>query len=378
MSGRVDIIIAGGGLAGSLAAWRLATVRPDWRLLVVEAGNRLGGNHTWSFHDTDVTPLVRDWLSPLVVQQWRHHEVRFPGGTRHLPGGYLSVLSDRLHEVIAPQLGDRLRLQARVSTVEPTAIVLDTGERLEAGLVVDARGGWPGGIPVGWQTFVGLDLELERDHGLDRPVLMDATVPQLGGFRFIYLLPWSSTRLLVEDTVYADGPAIDERASRQAIMDYVERQGWQVRTIVRHERGALPIPLGGEGEAFWPDRVVRIGVRSGLFHPTTGYSLPDAATTADFLTTLDLRDAAGVYQEVKATAVRTWRARRFFRLLNRLLFRAADPDQRCRVLEQFYRRPDDLVARFYAARLTWRDTVRIMSGRPPVSLTRALAHLRAD
>ena len=102
-----DIIIVGGGLAGSLAAWRIASRRPEWRLLVIEAGRRLGGNHTWSFHDTDVTPVAADWLTPLVVQRWPRHEVRFPGGRRELPGAYLSITSDRLHEVIAPQLVPR-------------------------------------------------------------------------------------------------------------------------------------------------------------------------------------------------------------------------------------------------------------------------------
>lgn len=372
-----DVLIVGGGLAGSLAAWRLATVRPDWQIQVVDAGRQLGGNHTWSFHDTDVTPAVADWLAPLVVARWPRHEVRFPGGRRELPGGYQSISSERLHAVVAPALGTRLRLSTRAVHVEPSCVHLDTGDRLDARLVIDARGDLPSGIQAGWQTFVGLDLELTDDHGLDRPVLMDATVPQTGGFRFIYVLPWSERRLLVEDTLYADGPEVDEPACERAIRDYVARQGWTIAAITRRERGALPIPMSGSAEAFWSGDVVRIGVGSGLFHPTTGYSLPDAASTADFLTTLDLRDGRGVYLQMRERAVRTWRHRRFFRLLNRLLFRAAEPDQRCRVLEQFYQRPDDVIERFYAARLTLVDILRILSGRPPVPLTRALAHLRS-
>ena len=45
--------------------------------------------------------------------------------------------------------------------------------------------------------------------------------------------------------------------------------------MVREECGSLPIPLGGDIGAFWRDDVVRLGMRAGLFHPTTGYSLPD-------------------------------------------------------------------------------------------------------
>jgi len=248
---------------------------------------------------------------------------------------------------------------------------------LTARLVIDARGGFPLDGPCGWQTFVGQDLELAAGHGLQRPILMDATVAQTGGYRFVYVLPWSPTRLLVEDTVYTDDAGLNPAEYRQRIDEYVRAQGWRVRSIVREEHGALPIPLGGDGPMDQTDGVTRIGVRAGLFHPTTGYSLPDAAATADLLASLDLGDSAGVQRTLSAMAQERWRARGFFRLLNRLLFRAADPHRRVAVFEQFYQRPEPIVARFYAGRLSWLDRCRILSGRPPVPLSRALPHLWA-
>jgi lycopene beta-cyclase len=371
----VDVAVVGGGLSGSLAAWRLATSRPDLRLCVIESGPRLGGNHTWSFHDTDVPAAALTWLAPVVTARWPGHEVRFPSGRRTLSGAYLSITSTRLHDVIVPRLGDRLRLDTPVRSLGVRSVTLESGEEIQAGLVLDARGGIRPPVPVGWQTFVGQDLELTADHGLVRPIIMDATVPQAGGFRFVYVLPWGPRHLLVEDTLYAETPAIDHAACRAAIGDYVARQGWAVHALVREETGALPIPLGGRAEAFWPDDTVRIGMRAGLFHPTTGYSLPDAVATADLLAGLDLSDRDRVYQKVRQVAETEWRKRGFFRLLNRMLFRAAGPSERAGVLQQFYQRPEPLIARFYAARLTRWDQLRILSGRPPVPVTRALAHL---
>jgi lycopene beta-cyclase len=371
----VDVLVVGGGLAGSLVCWRLATLRPELRCCLIEGGAHLGGNHTWSFHDTDLTPGAREWTAPLVVRRWPRHEVRFPAGRRVLSGAYGSITSARLHEVIAPVLGERVRLRVRATRVSIDRVTLEHGEEIQAGLVIDARGESSGKIAAGWQTFVGQELEFEDDHGLQWPILMDATVPQAGGFRFIYVLPWGARTALVEDTSYADTPAIDREASRRAIADYVATRGWRVRTIGREEVGALPIPLGGRVDDIWPesDRVPRVGVRAGLFHPTTGYSLPDAAALADVLAGLDLRDAAGVYQEVRRMAVDSWRDRGFFRLLNRLLFRAAAaPEQRYRVLQQFYQRPEALIGRFYAGRLTRIDRVRVLLGRPPVPIVRAL------
>ena len=122
-----DILILGGGLAGSLAAWRLAAVGRWRHFCVIEAGATLGGVHTWSFHDTDLSDAVRQWLQPLVVARWPGHEVRFPNGVRALSGAYASITSDRLHAIVSPELGDRLRLNSRVATVTRESVTLTTG-----------------------------------------------------------------------------------------------------------------------------------------------------------------------------------------------------------------------------------------------------------
>ena len=69
--------------------------------------------------------------------------------------------------------------------------------------------------------------------------------------------------------------------------------------------------------------------------------------------------------------MREWRGQRFFRLLNRMLFRAAAPERRYAVLQRFYGLPEGLIARFYGDRLTLADKARILTGRPPVPLLRA-------
>jgi len=371
-----EVVIAGGGLAGSLAAWRLAITRPDVRVQLIERGATLGGNHTWSFHDTDLIAAARAWLDPLVIARWPEYHVRFPTHTRTVPGAYASISSSRLHDVIAPALGNCVCFDAAIAHVAPDHVVLGTGEVVRASVVVDARGDLPVSVPRGWQTFLGQELEFEQDHGVITPTIMDATVAQENGYRFVYVLPFTRRRLLVEDTCYADEPVVDVEAARAAIARYAGMQAWTGTTVIREEIGSLPLPMGGSIDAFWPDAQPRIGMRAGLFHPTTGYSLLDAVATADFLSGLPLDDSARTAAALRAFSAARWNARGFFRLLNRLLFRAARPDQRVRVLEQFYRRPAGLIARFYGARLTRMDQVRLMSGRPPVSVFRALANLR--
>ena len=73
--------------------------------------------------------------------------------------------------------------------------------------------------------------------------------------------------------------------------------------------------------------------------------------------------------------MRHWRDMGYFRLLNRMLFRAAVPDQRHRIFAHFYRLPASRIARFYAGKLTWADRVRILTGKPPVPVGAAIKAL---
>jgi lycopene beta-cyclase len=138
----------------------------------------------------------------------------------------------------------------------------------------------------------------------------------------------------------------------------------------------LPIVLSGEIEAFWREGgagLPRSGLRAALFHPTTGYSLPDAVRLADFLGAWKgVLSSAELYAAIRDLSLASWRQGRYLRFLNRMMFRAAEPSERFRILERFYRLPEPLIARFYAGRLTWRDRVRILTGRPPVPVGRAL------
>ena len=104
-----DLILVGGGLANTLIALRLADAQPDLRVLLLEQDAGIGGNHTWSFHGTDLSPAQRNWLEPLVQYSWDHYEVRFPNRDRTLSGSYHSITTARLQEVAERKLGDRIR-----------------------------------------------------------------------------------------------------------------------------------------------------------------------------------------------------------------------------------------------------------------------------
>jgi lycopene beta-cyclase len=191
---------------------------------------------------------------------------------------------------------------------------------------------------------------------------MDARLPQDDGYRFMYVLPFGPTRLLIEDTRFADDARLDVAATRTAVMSYAAAQGWTVAEVVREETGVLPMPW----QAPVPepaDAPLTAGMQGGWFHPATGYSLPVAARLAQWLTTVTPEEATGI----ALGRLRADHAERcaFAHRMNWALFRLADPQARVAMMRRFYRRPESVIRRFYALDLQWLDQFRIVAGPPP-------------
>lgn len=381
---RCDVAIVGAGLAGSLVALALATRHPHLDLRLIDSDSRIGGRHLWSFFGSDVAQADRWLLTPLVSHGWRGYDVAFPAHRRRIDATYYSIASAQLDRVVRQRLpAAALMLEQKVLAASTSAVVLAGGDRVEAKGVIDARGaGDLSALDCGWQKFVGRLLTVPEGHGLERPVVMDATVTQMDGYRFVYSLPFDAQRVFVEDTYYSDSATLNHKSVSRRIDAYAAQREWTViddpDAALHEERGVLPVAMGGDFAAYWRAggaRVAKVGMRAGLFHPTTGYSLPDAVRTAAMLAARTDFSGAGLHEATHDLARTTWEQRGFYRMLDRMLFRAAEPEERYRVLERFYRLDPRLIGRFYAGTSTMSDKARVLVGKPPVPIGRAIGAL---
>lgn len=377
---KCDVAILGGGLAGGLIALALRRKRPDLDVLLIEESATLGGNHIWSFFGPDVASEHRWLVAPLVCHGWRGYDVKFPGHERGLEESYYSILSDRFDEYLREALpAHHIVTGVRALAASQTNVVLENGARIEAGGVIDARGG--GNVRhlrCGWQKFMGQMLHLSEPHGLTRPIVMDATVEQMDGYRFVYCLPVSPMEVFVEDTYYSDTSDLDTQALSARISAYADAKGWQVDRVSRTETGALPVVYGGDFGGYWQSTggdVAKAGTRAALFHGLTGYSLPDAVRLAAHISEMPDLSGATLAEMSRKVSLDHWQADGFYRMLTKMLFKAAGPDERYRVLERFYTLPDALIARFYAGKSTFLDKARVLAGRPPMPIWRAIRGL---
>jgi len=376
-----DIAILGGGLSGGLIALALAARRPDLRVALIEREARLGGNHVWSFFTTDLPPDGAELVEPLIAARWDSgYDVRFPAYARTLATPYRSVTSERFDAAVREALPGEAVIRGEAVSAGADQVVLADGRVIRAGAVIDARGA--GRLPQlvgGWQKFVGRMLRTAEPHGLVRPVVMDATVAQVDGYRFVYALPFSADTVFVEDTYYSDGPELDVASLRGRIGEWAAAQGWQVTEVLSEETGVLPVVAGGDFAAFRAAMeapggagVALAGVRAGLFQPLTSYSLPDAVRLALMIAGRKDLSGTGLAAATRAWAERHWRTGGFYRMLAAMLLGAAPPAERWRVMQRFYALSPGLIERFYAGGSTMTDKARILAGRPPVPLGAAL------
>ncbi|MFN3509878.1 MAG: lycopene cyclase family protein, partial [Tsuneonella troitsensis] len=165
MSGRsIDVAIVGGGLAGGLTALALRRARPDVSVGLFEAGETLGGNHRWSWFDSDLDEAGHALLAPFTTIGWNGYEVRFPAHRRTLAARYNSLASRDFDDALRRTLGqDTIRIGTPVASLERDAIVIADGTRIEAGAVIDCRDAAPdANLRGGWQVFMGSHLRTDR------------------------------------------------------------------------------------------------------------------------------------------------------------------------------------------------------------------------
>lgn len=386
-----DVIIVGGGLAGGLIALALHRHAPACRFLVVEAGRTLGGHHRWSWFETDIPAQERALVEGFHLNGWdQGYDITFPRLTRTLPTAYRSLASAEFHRALMEELpADRVLLETKAAALDAGGVTLADGTRLAARRVIDCRPFKSSkALAGGWQVFLGQHFKCEKPHGLTRPVIMDASVDQVAphgngeAYRFVYVLPLSPDEVFIEDTYYADQPKMDANVLKGRVAEYAHRNGWQGE-VIDQEAGILPVISGGDFAAATAEvaipGVALAGARGGFSHPLTSYTIPFAVSNALAIARLiaarpDL-SGADLAAFCKRRARRHWRGTAYYRMLSRMLFEAAEPGKRVVVFEHFYALKGNLVERFYAGRSTWPDRLRILTGKPPVAIPRAIRAL---
>jgi lycopene beta-cyclase len=360
---RQGIVIAGGGLAGSLAALAMAKLRPEVPVLLMGEEERFGGGQSWTFLDEELTAEERALLTPLIGGRWPGFYVAFPGLSRKLKLPCSAIVPKAIDRTVRAALGEKgVRAGVKIVAVRDDSVILQDGEKIAAEGAIDAREATNlSMLELGWRLLAARDLALGAPHRVDRPVLADATVESGAQCRFAACLPLREDRLCVEDVTLSATPDIDAGGADARIAAYVEARGWRAKSRGPLESAALPLALGGDFAGFWRfggARVAKFGARGGYFHPATGSPIGDAVRTALLLARQKSFAGGALHDLFEKDALALWARRDFYRGLNRALLAGGAG---CEALRRLYELDPALLGRFQSERLGLLDRRRIMA-----------------
>lgn len=280
MAKHYDYIIAGGGCAGLSLAYTLHLAGVPGKVLIADRLIKAGNDRTWAFWAQGETPFAG-----LVQHEWTTLSFADRQGLRRQsiqPYRYQLLRSADFYRHIQEVLAQDPRFEFRYGEITqlqegPTTATLQLGaEQYQSPYLFNGMGA-PAAAPEAekpllLQHFLGWWIETaEPSFDPTEARLMDFRVPQELQTRFVYVLPVSPTRALVEFTIFSD-QTLPTAAYADQLEHYLATQ-LQISNyqVVEDEYGV--IPMSNQVSSFQPgQRIIPIGGAGGAIKPTTGYA----------------------------------------------------------------------------------------------------------
>ena len=119
------------------------------------------------------------------------------------------------------------------------------------------------------QHFLGQEVEVDRPvFDTSTAILMDFRVDQSHGMHFIYLLPFSPTRALVESTLFST-KVLEDEFYMDSISQYLSSHfGVNAKEIIHQEKGVIPMGNLSPHDPSIPG----LGANAGAIRPASGYT----------------------------------------------------------------------------------------------------------
>jgi len=281
MSEAFDLVILGGGCAGLSLSMALAPHGGRCpRTLVIESRTEYTNDRTWCYWNDLSAPV------PYPIQhRWQTMRVAHAGQSVSLDCGsspYHMLAAQDFYAAAQATIDQQPNIALwRGTSVagEPRRsggvwhIRTSAGD-VSARSVVDTR---PSQLPrragaTLWQSFYGHEIECSAPVfdplSLD---LMHFLGPDARDVPFVYVLPVTPTRALVEVTVFGATPLASRELSARLDAAIAQRVGGASFTTMRREHGILPMGLN-ETPRSAHKSFVKVGVMAGGARPSTGYA----------------------------------------------------------------------------------------------------------
>lgn len=278
-----DIIICGGGMAGLSLAYRLSisTELQSKKILIIDKEPKIKNDRTWAFWEKGVNtfePIIaKKWDSVYFINQQKQKNKLDLNGYQ-----YKLIRGIDFYNFVYSEIGNRENIHFyydelhSINDLGEFVEVTTSTKRFKSKFVFDST------YKLDLQNaknhnvlqhFKGLVVETESEvFDAETPVMMDFSITQKNQeCRFMYLLPFSKSKALLEFTLFSEQLLSDEEYMSELndfIKDQLKIQNFK---ILEEEFGVIPMSDVGTQEKI-SKNIIRIGTSGGYTNPATGYT----------------------------------------------------------------------------------------------------------
>lgn len=283
-----DVIVCGAGASGLATSLQILRQSPDTTIRLIDRDFTSSPRKTWCFWDESVAPrpnlIKKSWTKISVIDSQSKHTENFESPI------YFCIESNEYRDQLIAELSSFASIalhQESITEIGSSNIVQTSeGNQYTADYIIDSRFQTIDDIHFHpssntlWQHFKGWIIETQVPRfDSNHAILMDFRVPQNNGFAFVYLLPFTETKALVELTYFND--SIPPKDQYDPVLKAYLDDYWNLSqdfkttnssfTILDSEYGIIPmtdLPIC----LLQSEYQVKTGLSGGLAKASTGYA----------------------------------------------------------------------------------------------------------
>ena len=278
---RFDYIICGGGASGLLLSNALLSDRHfnDKKILIIEKDSKTDNDKTFGFWNDKESVLDN-----IVFKEWEYAEFRDSNSHNSFllsPYKYKMIKSNEFYLYIGDKISKASNFTYLNSTVNEidkvnNKVKTDDGE-FSSSIIFSSIYNEVSfkKYPLLKQHFIGWTIETKNENFDDNKItFMDFSVDQKDEIRFMYILPFSKNKALIEYTLFS-GEIINDDEYEKEIKAYLKKKNILNYSIVEKEKGMIPMTCYPFFENN-TDTYFQIGTAGGWSKPSTGYTIKNS------------------------------------------------------------------------------------------------------
>ena len=281
-----DYIICGGGASGLLLSNAFISDKffNDKKILIIEKESKTTNDKTFGFWNDKESVL-----DEMVFKEWEFAEFKDSNSYNTFllnPYKYKMIKSNQFYSHIGNKIlkaANFKYLNSNINEIDEINNIVKTDDgEFSSSIIFSSIYNEVSfkKYPLLKQHFIGWTIETKSETFDDNKItFMDFSVDQKDEIRFMYILPFSKNKALVEYTLFSK-ELISDNEYEKEITSYLKENNIQGYTIKEKEKGMIPMTCYPFFENN-TDTYFQIGTAGGWSKPSTGYTIKNSIKKID-------------------------------------------------------------------------------------------------